>query len=858
MTDLIGRDALLAQVHASLDAGRDLITLCGPGGIGKTRLARAVLDTRPGLFIDASSLSTPGALVAAVATALDRAVPEDSDPAAAASRLAPALADRPGLVVLDDLEALVATVGPLIQAWRSAGAGPILVTSRLPLDAPGEILVPVPALPAPLARELFLSRADPATLDPTSEPDALSHLLDRLGGNPLALELAAGHTSLQGLAQIVASLDAGHDLHDLEGEHPGRHASLDRVVRESWALLPPGARDALRLLALARGPLEPDQLAQLDIDEASRRALGRASLLQVQPGGGLALLPEVRRWVRRHAPSDPATRQRFDAWLAGTVQPLQAAFHREDGAPARAALARRMPEVLRALETPDALPDTVFAVLVQAALVYLGIRHMSQAARLAERLSAALPRLPWAVRADVAERMVGALRRRGRQREALALVAAELEAARQAGEPVATAILEARHALLGLFLGRSGPALAPLERAVQTLEAHGEALAHARALRILGTALRMARRRDEAREVLTRAMEAAEALGNRSLQTVAAAHLLMTETEPARILALGERTLAASAGDDSLPELDVAVMSCMITSLLQVGAVDEATRLWPRHVALVRRGGDVESATHLHNRLVLARIVDQAPDEAERALAERLADSRRHQAVRWAPQLLLGQALVAFRSGRVAAVPDRVHEVREALRLQHTTALEPEVSALEALARAELGQGGPLPEDPVAAAAVRWQRGEGTRREVLEALAEDGPRDAVSGWIPAAVRSLLARHATWGFERTGAWFTLPDGSSVDFSRRRVARRLLAALVRHREARPGEALDADALIEAGWPGEQILPDAARTRLYAAIRDLRRQGLEPILETVGGGYRFSPEAAVEVVDPDVTAP
>jgi hypothetical protein len=75
---------------------------------------------------------------------------------------------------------------------------------------------------------------------------------------------------------------------------------------------------------------------------------------------------------------------------------------------------------------------------------------------------------------------------------------------------------------------------------------------------------------------------------------------------------------------------------------------------------------------------------------------------------------------------------------------------------------------------------------------------------------------------------------------VDLRRRRVLRLLLEALAEHRLAAPGAALPQAALIARGWPGERIHPDAAKSRLYTAIKELRSLGLGELLRWDGAGY------------------
>ena len=106
-----------------------------------------------------------------------------------------------------------------------------------------------------------------------------------------------------------------------------------------------------------------------------------------------------------------------------------------------------------------------------------------------------------------------------------------------------------------------------------------------------------------------------------------------------------------------------------------------------------------------------------------------------------------------------------------------------------------------------------------------------------------------AAEPAWVVRLDGSALRSPEGSKVDLRRRRTVRRVLAALAAHRLDHPGDALTAEQCLEAGWPGERMLPDAARTRLWTTIRALRATGLEDALETVGSGYRLARTVRVE---------
>jgi tetratricopeptide (TPR) repeat protein len=95
------------------------------------------------------------------------------------------------------------------------------------------------------------------------------------------------------------------------------------------------------------------------------------------------------------------------------------------------------------------------------------------------------------------------------------------------------------------------------------------------------------------------------------------------------------------------------------------------------------------------------------------------------------------------------------------------------------------------------------------------------------------------------------WFALPDGARVDLRRRRAVRNVLLRLVGERVRAPGAALAPRALIDAGWPGEKIMPSAARNRLHVTITTLRNLGLREVLIGGDDGYRLDPDVPVRVV-------
>ncbi len=273
LSELIGRDEAVAGIRAGLETER-LVTLTGPGGVGKTRLA---LETAGGLvdavddFADGVWLAELGALdpgsagqpADVVTAALDV-----RDVTGAGDRLVDALRARRMLLVLDNCEHVIDQAAALAgRLLRGCPGLRILATSREPLGLPGEVVWAVLPLDVPdlaasgdaaqLARspavQLFVARAAAAApgfaLDADTAP-AVAVLCRRLDGIPLALELAATRVRALGVGELVARLDDRFRLLATgRRDAPARQQTLTAMIEWSWDLLTEPERVVLRRLA---------------------------------------------------------------------------------------------------------------------------------------------------------------------------------------------------------------------------------------------------------------------------------------------------------------------------------------------------------------------------------------------------------------------------------------------------------------------------------------------------------------------------------------------------------------------------------------------------------------------------------
>ncbi|KOX27607.1 ATPase [Saccharothrix sp. NRRL B-16348] len=258
--DLVGRDADVGRVRSLLAADR-LVTLTGPGGVGKTRLALAVARDVATGFPDGTWLVELAALPAGappdeVAALVAASVGiRDCVATDLAGKLAEAVGAKRMLLLLDNCEHVAPAVAELAAGLLRAAPGlRVLATSQRPLGVAGELLWHVPTLAEPSAVELFVARAAagaPGFALGPDNADAVAAICRRLDGIPLALELAATRVRAWGVHEVLARLDdrfrvltAGHS------GAPARQRTLRAMLDWSWELLTEAEQTVLRRLSV--------------------------------------------------------------------------------------------------------------------------------------------------------------------------------------------------------------------------------------------------------------------------------------------------------------------------------------------------------------------------------------------------------------------------------------------------------------------------------------------------------------------------------------------------------------------------------------------------------------------------------
>jgi predicted ATPase/class 3 adenylate cyclase len=328
MTSFVGRDRELAEVRRLLADAR-LLTLFGPGGIGKTRLslqaAAEAMDEFPdgAWFVELASLADPALVPLAVATVLG--VKEEAG-RPVNEALVRFVADRKLLLVLDNCEHLVAACADLAKQLLQAGPRlRILASSREHLRVAGETTYTLPALAYPDAgralghadlatyesARLFVERAtahQPAFAVTDDTAAAVAEICRRLDGIPLALELAAARVRMMSVDKIAARLsDRFRLLKSGDATVLPRQQTLQALIDWSHDLLAPNERALLRRIAVFAGgfTLEAAEhvgadgdLAAADVLDLLTQLVEKSLVATEADGGRYRLLETVREYAQ--------------------------------------------------------------------------------------------------------------------------------------------------------------------------------------------------------------------------------------------------------------------------------------------------------------------------------------------------------------------------------------------------------------------------------------------------------------------------------------------------------------------------------------------------------------------------------
>ncbi len=628
---MVGRDDDVARIRALLTTSR-MVSVIGPGGLGKTRMAHLVgrLAEQPVVhFVELAGVNAPEGVLPELASALgvrDSVTTRRSSALHAdlRSRVAEHLSGPPTLLILDNCEHLVDAVAGLVAFLVATTDGTrVLTTSRAPLGIAAEQVYLLPQLGDVDAADLFRQRASAARRDVRLEATEVDALVARLDGLPLAIELAAAKVRVMSVAEIGRRLSDRFSL--LTGgdrSAPERHQTLEAVIDWSWNLLGDSDRAALQALAVFPDGFSLDGAdAVLGRDALSSVSeLVDQSLVVVREGETVRyrLLETVREYGLKQLSAASGTAEveaRLRAWAIELARDL-----------------------VSRLFTPDQVA-TMGAVRAEAG----NLAGVMRSALLAGDAGTVVPLVGvlggyWMIEGD--------------HLTVLGLAGPVLDLITSHEPPDPEHAEEWRGVLAAMIINSAIFTGAPPEHALELLVALGPGVAGTRVaamcevlLATYGGAAADATVMDELTgspdpQVARLALQWASQVRENSGDVVGA-------------LDAGRQALERC--DDSDGPWTRALVQAQLCGLAtQVGEWDEAVRCAESSLPVMEALGAVEDAVQLRSVLALADLGAGRLDEAEVALNRIAVDERTDQTVGWSIAGRTGQAELAIARGDVA------------------------------------------------------------------------------------------------------------------------------------------------------------------------------------------------------------
>jgi predicted ATPase/class 3 adenylate cyclase len=616
-TTFVGRGHELDELGALLDRAVRLLTLTGPGGVGKTRLALQAVAGAAEAFPDGvwwvplASVRDPDLVLSSIALALG--VPEQRGRELEESLIDVLSAGR-SILLLDNLEHLLPGAAAKVATLRDAGGSTVVVTSRERLQLAGEHVYPVAPLVATEATELFAARTAALGYD-AGDPDSVAELCARLDNLPLAVELAAARAGLLAPAEILSRL--GGRLDKLKGGRDAdpRQQTLRATIAWSHDLLDGPERDLFARLAVFRsgGTIEAvEAVCEAELDVLT--SLLDKSLLR-RSGERVWMLETIREFASEQLSASPA---------ADDVRDRHAQYY--------LALAESYNDELRGPGQVEALR-----------------RFASEREDLRVAFERLLERDP-----PAALRLVAALwafwRMSGHFPDGRELLAAALEQA--PSEPTeARASALAGAALLASEQGNVGQWRELLEGSLADARAVGWTLMEANALSLLS--FTDAFGRDEQLRLGEEAITVARASGDRWLLGLVTGNhgvLMARFGEIEKLTQLTEEAyrLCRGVGDVSLSALWLSNLS---ESALESGNTAEARRRLDEALELARLIDDTRGTGYALTNLGWVELLEGDPERAFSCFEEAAATARRLGARRLGSDVIWGLAHIAAAGG---------------------------------------------------------------------------------------------------------------------------------------------------------------------------------------------------------------
>lgn len=635
---LVGRTEALAALDGSLGEHR-LVTLLGPGGVGKTRLVRHYADAKGSrfgggyLFIDLADCHRAEQMVFRLARVLEIDTKGASSDAALLERVVASLEARGSvLVILDNLEQLVHCAAEVVPPLLGASHARFVVTSRIPLGVTEERELPLEPLSEAEAVALFVHRARVArpsfALDERS--DALCRqIVEQVDRLPLAIELVAARAAVLPLEELLRLVSTHLAIASDAGAVNERHASLTKAMAWSWELLSPAEQHLLAALSVFRGGFDFAAVRAVTSAETvplmdGLQALERASLVTVAPvTARLSLLHTIRAFAGERL-QDPGAPLRHAQWAAELAD---WALERLDGPEDAEGIERLTAE---ALNLHGAYRWSVAEHPQLAGRIAVGLSAMYWRRGVLSHAEEVLTAVPVELLAQMAPAVCARVLRfraelSSTRRSGLGeLIDRAVELAEQAGDPVLTGQMLARRGVLLKWQSRLDEAQEAFVGAIEILRGAGATTALGIATGDLGTLLHHRGDLEGAKEQFRAALILLADQGADRQHAIAEGQLAMVLRRAGEYAEAEARVRSAvdrmRAGGDENNE--IILLGNLANLLLERGAVSEAKELLLGVLERGRLRGHRRSEAHTMLTLGAVHTHSREWEEAERMLSE--------------------------------------------------------------------------------------------------------------------------------------------------------------------------------------------------------------------------------------------
>jgi predicted ATPase len=867
----IGRTAELSLLQGAFTRAR-LVTLLGPPGAGKTRLALEFSQqvTRKVWFCDLSESKTHEDVCVVVSQALGVSL-ASGDPM---KQLRGALSARDGLFILDNCEQLN-DLGALLLTWLSSSRqSHFLLTSRSKLSIDEEHIISVGPLPLPTeethecdAVRLFLDRAERALYGyhPTQEElGIISSLVTQLDGLPLALELAASRMKVLTAAQIQKNLSRRFLLLSQSDPELTRHTTLRQAIDWSWEMLAAHERAALVQCSLFRGGFSleaaegilrlEDAPPVLDVLQSllDKSLLYRAESVHFPEEARFFLYISVREYAQEKlSPNEfEALLERFSGYFIEEGSRWRFEAERFDRASARDRIEAEKENLLFVYRSAKNAQSALQAALALSPLLAIRGPFRLREALLSEALSmgGGAP----ALRAAALHQRGIALQSLGKTADAIQ----SFELARQEVAPLQELALEAR--ILGSIAehytraGKFTEAERYFEEALTKNRASDDPLWEGSLLNNLAL-LRDAQGAplEIVTEAFAQAFQIYRKLGCEMLEVLALGNLASAMAIRGDLFEaknLLSRALRSYEGKGEVASKALALANLGLVEQ-ELGELEKAKSSYQQGIEILQRIG-----YRTHEAMVLGAGLGLCCQEMESYEAAREAYLRAleiFEEFKNPPQEGIARAFL----GSLLALEDKPEEASRALALAKESLSKPALSeALFVLSEAFLL----LQKRRALFAQEKFIEADAILEEVHKRIEDTSALKKRSAYIRTLHRILARRIAALPSWRTsifiasdGSWFSCLGQEKVSLSRRRALPQLVVVLAKKRLSHPGETVSLQELVTAGWPNERLLEQAAHNRLYVAISTLRNLGFRELLISREDGWLLSPETPLFLV-------